>query len=192
MRCLQATELMSLQLDHLLDDAARRELDAHLSECGSCQQTWAAMKRISSLLDATPMVAPAPGFAERVNARIATRLASRQARKQLVTGYVILAAGVLLLLALPLTFLAGPLSTLGRAVADQPGIVGQGVGLLSRLGAIVGTFLEACWLLLRTVVNALPQAFLAGLAVLMAALVAVWVQLVCGRPLALKKTVVES
>ena len=192
MRCHQATELMSLQLDHMLDEAKRRELEAHLSECAACQQTWTAMRRVSLLLDATPMVAPAPGFAGRVNERISKRLASRQLRRQLVSGYVILAAGVLLLLALPLTFLAAPLSSLGRAVAHQPGIIGQGMYLLSRIGAIAGTFLEACWLLVRAVLNALPQTFLVVLGVVAAALLGVWIQLVGGRALAFKRTTVES
>ncbi len=192
MRCQQATELMSLELDHLLDQAQRRDLQTHLSECADCQQTWSAMRQVSLLLEDTPMVAPAPGFVARVQERITQTLAARQARKQLVTGYLILGAGVLLLLALPLTFLAAPLSSLGRALAQQPGMAGQVVSLLARLGAIVAAFIEACWLLGRTIVAALPTTLLAALGVFMAGLLAIWVRLVSGRSLVFRRSVVGS
>ena len=177
MRCQRATELMSLQLDNMLEEAKRLELDAHLGGCALCQEAWAAMRQVSMLFAAAPMVAPAPGFAQRVSERIA----KRQSRKQLVAGYVVLAAGLLLLLALPLTYLAGPISTVGRAVAQQPEMVSNGLGLLARLGNIVGSFLEACWLLVRAVLGAVPLTFMVPCVLLAGALVVYWTRLISGR-----------
>ena len=187
MRCQRATELMSLQLDDMLDHAERIELDAHLSSCALCQETWAAMRKVSMLFAAAPMVAPAPGFARRVSRRIARR----QSRRQVVAGYMVLAVGLLLLMALPLTYLAGPLSTVGRAVAQQPEMVSSSLGLLARLGNIVGSFLEACWLLTRAVLGAMPLTFMVPCALLAAALVVFWTRLISGRGMPYR-TAVES
>ena len=187
MRCHRATELMSLRLDTMLEEDERLELDAHLADCALCQETWAAMRQVSMLFASAPMVAPMPGFASRVSERIARR----QSRKQLVAGYVVLAGGLLLLLALPLTYLAGPISTVGRAVAQQPEMVSDGLGLLARLGNIAGSLLEACWLLARAVFGVMPMTFLAPCVLLAGALVVYWTRLISGRGVSYR-TAVES
>ena len=177
MRCQRSTELMSLQLDNMLDQAGRLELEVHLAVCPDCRMTWSAMRQVSLLFDAAPMVRPAPGFADRVNARIV----KRQSRRQTMTGYAVLAVGILLLMALPLTYLAGPMSEVGRAVVRQPDMVSNGIGLLARIGSIAGSFMEACWVLVRAVLGALPSTVLVPSVLLSVGLLVYWFQIVSGK-----------
>lgn len=177
MHCQQATELMSLELDSMLDQAERHELDFHLAECADCRQTWAAMQQISSMFENAPMASPAPGFTQRVNQRII----KRQARKQLMAGYTVLAAGLLLLLALPLTYLAQPMSNIRQVIVQQPGLVGNSLQLLMRFGGILGTFLQACWLLISAVSQSIPQPVLLVSFLFAGSLIVAWLRLISGQ-----------
>ena len=177
MRCQQATELMSLELDQMLDEGERQVLEAHLASCPACQQTWIAMQRISEILETTPMVGPEPGFAQRVSARIA----KRRSRKQLFTGYAILGAGLLLLLALPLTYLAQPISFLGRVIIQEPDMLDNGLDLITRFGSILGTLIEAFWLLIQSIFALLPQTVVFTSLLFVSGLFMAWLRLVVGR-----------
>lgn len=69
------TEKLSLWLDHELSAAEVAELQAHLSGCPVCQQTYQAMQRVHALLGlaAAEVAAPAAGFAERFETQLAQR-----------------------------------------------------------------------------------------------------------------------
>jgi predicted anti-sigma-YlaC factor YlaD len=69
------TEKISLWLDDELDDSEADELQAHLATCQACRHTYRAMQQVHLLLDAAAatMVTPAPGFAQRFEARLAHR-----------------------------------------------------------------------------------------------------------------------
>jgi predicted anti-sigma-YlaC factor YlaD len=65
-------------LEGTCDSEALREIERHLSECGSCRTELAMMKEHSSLLHVlrdSDTVEPAPGFYARVVSRIETQRA---------------------------------------------------------------------------------------------------------------------
>lgn len=175
MQCQEVTELMSLELDDLLEDADRHRLYNHLAECPECQRTWAAMQRLSRLLTVAPMATPSPDFADRVMQRIA----QRQARRQLVAGYLVLAAGLLLLLALPLA------SWLRVLIASYqpgaiPGVWGNVVAFLVYVGDVLGSLVNAIELVVEAMLTRLPYGALLLAAFLMAGLTIIWIQAVMG------------
>ena len=143
MQCQQATEWMSLRLDNLLDKGEQHALDAHLATCLDCRQTWAAMQRVSAMLTDAPMAFPAPDF----TARVMNKIVERRARKQLVAGYTVLTLGLLLLLALPLSYLLGPLSWASESGALSA-LWSEAPGFLVRIASIASSFADACALLL--------------------------------------------
>jgi anti-sigma factor RsiW len=67
------TEKISLWLDDELDTTEQMKLRQHLSECTDCRQAYEQMKHVDQLLRhaALVMVAPAPGFVHRFEARLA-------------------------------------------------------------------------------------------------------------------------
>ncbi len=67
------TEKISLWLDDELDTAEQMHLREHLLECAHCRQAYQEMKHLDQMLRgaALVMVAPAPGFARRFEARLA-------------------------------------------------------------------------------------------------------------------------
>ena len=73
----EMTALMSLALDHLLEEAERQALDRHLATCAFCRSEWVAMQQVSAVLEASPLVGPPLGFAVRVERRL-----EEQAKKQ--------------------------------------------------------------------------------------------------------------
>jgi len=69
----QFTEKISLWLDNELSPAEVTELEAHLTDCPACRQTYEAMQRVDRLFRtaAHQMVIPAPGFTRRFETRLA-------------------------------------------------------------------------------------------------------------------------
>ena len=187
MHCQQVTELMSLQLDGLLDGGERQALEAHLANCAPCQQTWAAMQRLSTILATAPTVAPSAGFA----ARVAERIVQRQARQQLLAGYLVLTMGFLLLLALPLTFWLGS-APLGDQAGELSGIWSNAPDFLVRLSTVARSFLNACNLLGHALLVSLPKGILVSCAILAGALTILWLCLVSGPRLGYVETQVKS
>ena len=96
------TEKISLWLDEELSAPEVAELEAHLAGCPACQQTHQTMQRVDTLLHSGSkvLIAPAPGFVQRFE----TRLAQQQTREQ---GHVWLGLGVLLLGTICLFILGG-------------------------------------------------------------------------------------
>lgn len=141
MQCSEASKLMSLALDGLLDSAAQSTLDEHLSSCLRCKEDWESLRALSQLLQAAPMAQPAPGFAGRVARRVAKRKARREVRRR---GLLLLGSLTLLsLLTLP------PLVGLGSLAGDMvaPSMIGTGVRVLARLISVFDSMSHAVTLL---------------------------------------------
>lgn len=91
MQCPEISEWMSLHLDGLLGQEQAAHLRAHLAQCEACREEWNAMRSLSSLLRAEPMVTPAPDF----TARVTQRLHQRQAgRRRLYSSFGVLMGSV--------------------------------------------------------------------------------------------------
>jgi len=60
---------MSLALDGMLTPDEKQALYAHLDMCPACHAIWQSWASIDQQLRAAPMVAPAPGFVARLEAR---------------------------------------------------------------------------------------------------------------------------
>lgn len=78
MHCSDCSQQVSLHLDGLLDQRQTVRLQGHLAECEICRAEWEDMRWVSSLLEAEPSLAPAPGF----TARVVLRLQQREARRR--------------------------------------------------------------------------------------------------------------
>ncbi|MEJ2210447.1 MAG: zf-HC2 domain-containing protein [Anaerolineae bacterium] len=74
----QVTEMMSLALDGLLDEAGRQRLQQHLDTCPACQAEWQAMQTVSTLFERSALVGPPLGFAVRVERRLETKQKKRR------------------------------------------------------------------------------------------------------------------
>ena len=62
--------LMSLALDHLLDDDEERDLHAHLASCEPCSQQWQLWQRVDQQFTMPPILMPPVDLAAQVEARI--------------------------------------------------------------------------------------------------------------------------
>jgi hypothetical protein len=92
------TEKLSLWLDDELNEGEVAELQTHLQQCPACRKSYADLQLMDQWLRsaATVMAAPAPGFSE----RLAARLPQAQPRYawQLWLAVLALVGGTLLLL----------------------------------------------------------------------------------------------
>jgi predicted anti-sigma-YlaC factor YlaD len=115
------TEKISLWLDDELSRAETDALQAHLTECHTCQQAYQAMQRIDALFreGAREVAAPAVGFVERFE----TRLVQHRAYNG---GHLWLGLGTLLLGTLSLLVITGVMVS----VFVSAGINTLGVSLL--------------------------------------------------------------
>jgi anti-sigma factor RsiW len=175
----QATEMMSLALDGLLDEAGRQRLQEHLEGCPTCRAGWEAMQAVSTLFEGSAMVGPPLGFALRVERRLE---AGQKKRKRAFGGVAVLTsslslAGVTLaaicLLVLGIVAWGGlsdlPSVQVGLEAASQ---VASGMGLVGK-----GASLFLGDLLLR---YGAPLLFALGAG--LAVLVALWAWLFVRRP----------
>jgi anti-sigma factor RsiW len=62
--------LMSLALDHLLDDDEERDLHVHLATCEPCSQQWQLWQRVDQQFTMPPILMPPVDLAAQVEARI--------------------------------------------------------------------------------------------------------------------------
>jgi anti-sigma factor RsiW len=74
----QVTEMMSLALDGLLDEAGRQRLQQHLDTCPACRAEWQAMQAVSTLFERSALVGPPLGFAVRVERRLESKQKKRR------------------------------------------------------------------------------------------------------------------
>ena len=154
MNCREASEWMSLHLDHRLTPQQVDDLHGHRIGCPRCQTEWQAMQRASSLLTGTPPVAPPDAF----TARVMEGLARREARRRLFWGEMALLLGALALEALALPALIEALFALWPLVA-QPAL-DEVLLLLTRLHDLLRSSLEICWLVATSLLTAIHPSFL--------------------------------
>lgn len=154
-----------------LAPASRRELEAHLAECGECQAVWTSLSEVQRLLRAEPAVAPRPGFSGRFQAR----LAQRRARPRLLWGGLALGLGAVSAAALVVPVGLGVILA-GVRAAQEPATALAVMASLSATAAFAETVLGALFIAARSVLEtaaASPLTWAASLAGL--ALAALWV-----------------
>jgi predicted anti-sigma-YlaC factor YlaD len=87
----QFTEMMSLALDGLLDEAGQEQLQGHLAGCPTCRAEWEAMQAVSSLFERSAPVGPPLGFALRVERKLE---AKQKRRRQAFGGVAVLTSSL--------------------------------------------------------------------------------------------------
>jgi hypothetical protein len=142
--CDQYGEWMSLAQDGMLSNAQMRLLHVHLASCPPCQTQWEAMTFVSLVFRAAPLVAPAPGFVERAQAKLAYRTEKR--RRSII--WLTLGIGTIALLALALPSVVGLLSLTGRLILPYQ-VVAYVQTILSWVGATTRALADAGWVLFR-------------------------------------------
>ena len=171
--CDQYTEWMSLAQDGMLSSTHTRLLHGHMAGCPPCQTQWEAMTFVSQLMHAAPMVAPTPGFAQRVRAK----LAYRQERRRRTIIWLFLSLGALVLLALALPTLVGMLRFAGRMFLPYS-FIAYGQGIVNWVTMALSTLSDAAWVLVRfAATNSTVQTSLA-LGTIAGAASVIWMRLV--------------
>jgi predicted anti-sigma-YlaC factor YlaD len=133
MSCKQSEAWMIDAFDGTLAVDDQQQLMAHLQLCPQCRADWEAFGELNKLLAKPPKVFPAPGFANRVEARLDRHEAQR---RTLIGGLTLLGAAVAL----------NPLEAYGAFLQTTYRFLGQAVKLSYQL-------VSALWLVL----NALAQ-----------------------------------
>jgi len=76
MNCKEIADLLELYADAELSEEARARVDRHLMRCAECAYLVRSIEQTRSLLrDAYPRDESAPGFRERMEARLESELA---------------------------------------------------------------------------------------------------------------------
>jgi predicted anti-sigma-YlaC factor YlaD len=179
MECETYREHMSLWLDQQLTSQEIQQLEAHTAACPSCRAVLEEFSHVNWLLASAPMMAPAPGFAVRFQAR----LIARRRRRRTWAGFLTLALGSLGIL-LGVTVL---LTISGLAVWESissSGLLEHGIGLVLDLARTGADILSLLWLIMSALARGTRHpifiAYIAGTALLFAA----WTHVVASRVLA--------
>lgn len=146
--CEQYSEWMSLAQDGMLSSTQTRLLHTHLALCPPCQTEWEAMTFVSKMFHAAPMVAPAPGFVGRFQARLAYR--EEQRRRGMV--WLLLGMGAFALLALTLPSLVGVLCFTGRLILPYQLVV-YVQGIFNWISMASIALADVLWVLVRYAVT---------------------------------------
>lgn len=140
MKCESSQEWMMEALDGGLSDANHGQLMAHLETCLGCRSDWGALNALEQLLTRPALLAPAPGFASRVEARLDHFEAQR---RTLLGGLILLGA------AMALCLIAVPSLLNGRNPIYAYGAFLQNVyALLGYVALLSYKLLAALWLIL--------------------------------------------
>ncbi|MCE5259999.1 MAG: zf-HC2 domain-containing protein [Chloroflexi bacterium] len=134
MRCQDASELLSQQMDCPLDESEQHELDTHLAECESCQHEAALMRQADTIYAHAKFAQPPPDFANKVMERIR----QRKLRRSLLRGGLMI-CGISLLIVLGLGLLTLAFSPLLRSSAQYPSLA-YIINVLNGLVSIFHTF----------------------------------------------------
>jgi hypothetical protein len=176
MSCELSEMWMMDVLDGALIASDRQRLVAHLAACPRCRSEWEALDALERMLAQPPMVHPAPGFVQRVEAR----LARFEAQRRTLVGGLILVGGAVALCLLAVPALLGgrdPLQAYGAFLQGVYELLGYGV-LLSR------KLLSALWLTLDALAGSLDVPLSSLLIYTVGALMALaacWRALLSGR-----------
>ncbi len=140
MKCTQSQAWMMEALDGALSDADREQLLAHQETCLGCRNDWDALNALEQLLTRPALMPPAPGFADRVEARLDHFEAQR---RTLLGGLILLGAAMALCLIAVPSLLNGrnPIYAYGAFLQNAYSLFGY-VALLSY------KLLAALWLVL--------------------------------------------
>jgi len=176
MRCLEASELMSLRLDSNLSSQEEQALQEHLLTCEGCRAEWEAMQRASALFHGATLAAPAPDLFSRVMGGI--RL--RDLRLAILRNSLFLLLGAVILTALALSLWTTVASPVG-AILDNPPLISAVASIVVGLFDLVGTLLRAMALVLRTILACPSSVGLVGYVAAAGALALWWIRLVSGR-----------
>ncbi len=145
MKCEQNQTRMMESLDGVLSDSNHRQLLAHLETCYDCRDDWDALNTLEQLLNKPALAVPAPGFANRVEARLDHLEAQR---RTLLGGLILLGA------AMALCLLAVPSLLNGRNPLYAYGVFLQNAyALFGYVALLTYKLLTALWL----VVDALAE-----------------------------------
>ncbi len=98
--CTEICEDLIAYLDRRLEAGRAAEVDRHLAECAECRGTAEEHREVWKLLDQYDPLPVAPGFLQKVLARIGLTRTRGMARR--IGGLWVAAAAALLLVALPL------------------------------------------------------------------------------------------
>ncbi len=142
MSCGQSEMWMMRAIDGTLAAPDRERFADHLGTCLHCRAEWEALNSVERMLASPQMLRPAPGFADRVEARITHYEAQR---RTLVGGLILLgAAAALCLLAVP-SLLNGrsPIEAYGEFLQSAYSLLSGGLVLSYRLAAALWLTLEA-------------------------------------------------
>lgn len=140
MSCEQSEMWMMDALDGALSASDQRRLADHLGACSHCRAEWEALNALDELLVNPTMLAPAPGFVGRVEARLERFEAQR---RTLLGGLILLGA------AMALCLLAVPPLLNGRNLIEAYGAFLQGVyELFSYVALLNYKLVSALWFIL--------------------------------------------
>jgi predicted anti-sigma-YlaC factor YlaD len=173
MDCDTYQEQMSLWIDDQLTESEIRQMEAHVAACASCRAALDTMQRLDRLLDAAPMIAPVPGFTERVQARLVTR----RRRSRTWAGLLTLMVATLALLLGATAILAVSGLTLWGNLAIT-GLLSQATGLLLNLGQAVAAILKLAWLIVSALARGVRHPVFIAYVAATTILIAVWTQIV--------------
>ncbi|MFC2015555.1 anti-sigma factor family protein [Chloroflexota bacterium] len=171
----QATGLMSLALDGLLDTERQGRLQSHLKTCPTCQVEWRAMKQVSTLLEQADMVGPPLGFSVRVERRLAEKT---RKRKSVFGGVAVLTSSLSLAGLTVASVVLAVLGLLAWTRSDSLLTVEQGGIAVSQVASGVGLVGKGASLFLKDVLwsYGLPVILVIGVSVIV--LLGIWAWLV--------------
>jgi anti-sigma factor RsiW len=175
----EMTVFMSLALDDLLDPGDRQRLEGHVATCTTCRQEWEAMRQVSALFEASPMVGPPLGFAIRVERHLA---AKKKQQREFFGGLAVLTGSLSLV---GVTVAAVLLLVLGIAAwrwVDASPAVQQGTQTVSHVASGMGLLGKGASLFLGDLLLRYGAPLVLVLALGLAVLAAVWVWLFVKRP----------
>ena len=170
MLCPQASELMSLRLDNLLEEAEQRALDEHFMTCSSCRAEWQAMQRACAFFEGVPSMAPSTALSSRIMGRVRRHL-FWDAFLRKMTALLI---GLLAFVGL------GVVPSIGVLIVtlNNPSITSALLGVSLRLVEILGTILAAVWLMLRALLSQSSSLIAVAYLLLATVLALTWMYLV--------------
>ena len=170
------TEQLSLWLDDELSGTEVAQLQHHLRHCHTCQQTYQGLQQVDGWLRsaATVMAAPAPGFVQRVE----TRLAQVQPQKMWHIWLAVMALvfGALFFVGAGAVFGGLTVYNTGSTVLNTQ-LVHQGLVSVIDSANTARFLLELGSLLLRTSLITMQQPIFWGMVLMAGLLAAVWVQI---------------